>query len=62
MNLTTLALLVLVRTALGWALTLEVEGRWPWQEKKEAVREPWPASIAAEVVERIDSPLVCLTQ
>lgn len=40
MNLATLALLVLVRTALGWALTLEVEGRWPWQEKKEAVREP----------------------
>ena len=39
MNLATLALLVLVRTALGWALTLEVEGRWPWQERKETVRE-----------------------
>lgn len=39
MNLATLALLVLVRTALGWALTLEVEGRWPWQERKETVQE-----------------------
>jgi uncharacterized membrane protein len=39
MNLATLALLVLVRTALGWALTLEVEGRWPWQERKETVPE-----------------------
>lgn len=42
LNLAALALLVLVRTALGWALTLEVEGRWPWQEKKETGREPQP--------------------
>jgi uncharacterized membrane protein len=26
-----LAGLVLVRTFLGWALVLEIEGRWPWQ-------------------------------
>lgn len=33
-NLATLALLVLVRTALGWTITLEVEGRWPWQARE----------------------------
>ena len=26
-----LALLVLVRTFLGWSLTVETEGHWPWQ-------------------------------
>ncbi len=26
-----LALLVVVRTFLNWALELELEGRWPWQ-------------------------------
>ena len=26
-----LALLVLVRTFLSWALVVEIEGRWPWQ-------------------------------
>ena len=26
-----LGLLVLIRTFLSWSLTLEVEGRWPWQ-------------------------------
>ncbi len=35
MNLATLAGLVLVRTFLGWTLTVEVEGRWPWQKTKE---------------------------
>jgi uncharacterized membrane protein len=33
-----LAGLVLVRTFLSWTLTLEIEGRWPWQ------REPALAS------------------
>jgi len=33
-NLALLAGLVLVRTALGWTLTVEVEGRWPWQKGK----------------------------
>jgi uncharacterized membrane protein len=28
-----LALLVLVRTFLSWALEVEIEGRWPWQPK-----------------------------
>ena len=30
-SLTTLGLLVLLRTIVSWTLTLEVEGRWPWQ-------------------------------
>lgn len=30
-----LALLVLIRTFLSWTLTLESEGRWPWQPETE---------------------------
>ena len=30
-SLGALAFLVLLRTAVSWTLTLEVEGRWPWQ-------------------------------
>ena len=33
-NLAILAGLVLVRTFLGWTLTVEVEGRWPWQKRE----------------------------
>jgi uncharacterized membrane protein len=36
-NLAMLAGLVVVRTALGWTLTVEVEGRWPWQQTNESV-------------------------
>ncbi len=36
LNIATLASLVLVRTFLGWTLTVEVEGRWPWQKREEA--------------------------
>ena len=36
--ITVLALLVLVRTFLGWTVTLEVEGRWPWQAERETER------------------------
>jgi len=35
-NLALLAGLVLVRTALGWTLTVELEHRWPWQPAKES--------------------------
>lgn len=28
-----LGLLVLIRTFLSWALVVEIEGRWPWQQK-----------------------------
>jgi uncharacterized membrane protein len=31
-----LGLLVLIRTFLSWALTVEIEGRWPWQSRPEA--------------------------
>lgn len=33
-NAVVLALLVLIRTFLSWALVLEVEERWPWQPKR----------------------------
>lgn len=28
-----LSILVLVRTFLGWSLTVEIEHRWPWQRR-----------------------------
>lgn len=31
MSVATLAGIVAIRTFLSWALTLELEGRWPWQ-------------------------------
>ena len=30
-----LGLLVLIRTFLSWALVVEIEGRWPWQPKRD---------------------------
>ena len=30
-----LGLLVLVRTFLSWALVVEIEGRWPWQPRRD---------------------------
>ena len=30
-NVAALGALVLVRTFLGWSITVEIEGRWPWQ-------------------------------
>lgn len=35
-NLALLGGLVAVRTFLGWTLTVEVEGRWPWQKAQES--------------------------
>jgi len=35
MSLAILASLVMVRTFLGWTITVEIEGRWPWQGKNE---------------------------
>jgi uncharacterized membrane protein len=32
-NVVVLGLLVLVRTFLSWSLVVEIEGRWPWQER-----------------------------
>lgn len=30
-NVALLGLLVVIRTFLSWSLTVEIEGRWPWQ-------------------------------
>ena len=32
-NVTSLGILVLIRTFLNWSLTVEVEGSWPWRQK-----------------------------
>jgi len=37
-NVAVLGLLVLVRTFLSWSLTVEIEGRWPWQARTPAPR------------------------
>ena len=34
-SLAFLAAIVVVRTAVSWTLTLEAEGRWPWQAPAE---------------------------
>src|SRR5262245_33397854 len=36
-NVTVLGLLVVIRTFLGWSLTVEIEGRWPWQARPKAM-------------------------
>lgn len=33
-SILSLALLVLIRTFLSWALKVEIEDRWPWQPKQ----------------------------
>lgn len=38
LNIATLGALVVVRTFLGWTLTLEVEGHWPWQGRRAEAR------------------------
>jgi uncharacterized membrane protein len=35
-NIELLGALVVVRTFLGWSIVVELEGRWPWQKKKES--------------------------
>jgi uncharacterized membrane protein len=30
-NISVLGLLVVVRTVLSWSMSVEIEGRWPWQ-------------------------------
>ena len=39
-NLMLLSGLVVVRTFLGWTLSVEIEGHWPWQMAKDSVPEP----------------------
>jgi uncharacterized membrane protein len=38
-NVAVLGLLVLVRTFLAWTLSVEIEGRWPWQPRPRPPRE-----------------------
>lgn len=38
-NVAALGLLVIVRTFLSWSLTVEIEGRWPWQARVAESRE-----------------------
>lgn len=42
-NVLMLGLLVTIRTFLSWSLTLEIEGRWPWQAER-----PEPATEGVE--------------
>ena len=37
-SLAFLATIVILRTAVSWTLTLETEGRWPWQAPQEDQR------------------------
>lgn len=32
-NVAMLGLLVIIRTFLSWSLSVEIEGRWPWQSR-----------------------------
>ncbi len=34
-SVTVLGVLIVIRTFLSWSLILEMEGRWPWQGKRE---------------------------
>ena len=44
-DIAVLGLLVLVRTFLGWALMVELEGRWPWQRAQPAT-QPAPTDAS----------------
>lgn len=37
-----LAAIVAIRTFLSWSLTLEIDGRWPWQRERDADALPEP--------------------
>jgi len=51
-NVAVLGLLVLVRTFLSWSLTVEIEGRWPWQRKRDT-----PSHDPARAVEIAETRL-----
>jgi len=48
LSLGPLAGLVLVRTFLSWTLSLEIEGRWPWQGEPSLARDQRTGSIERE--------------
>jgi uncharacterized membrane protein len=37
-NMGLLAIMVAIRTALGWSMVLEMYGCWPWQKKKQPLK------------------------
>ena len=39
-SISALGALIVVRTALSWTVTLEVEGRWPWQPERKEREQP----------------------
>lgn len=45
LNIALLGALVVVRTAIGWTLTVEMEGRWPWQGAKTPLPGPEEESM-----------------
>jgi uncharacterized membrane protein len=47
LNIGTLGALVVVRTFLGWTLTLEVEGHWPWQPAPPKQQDAPPGPTAS---------------
>jgi len=47
-NLTVLAVIVVIRTFLSWALGLEVSGRWPWQRAQDMGQHPGGAGSASD--------------
>lgn len=49
-SVTVLALIVVIRTFLSWSLTLELEGRWPWQ------REARPNDSSTHALARESQP------
>lgn len=38
-NFASLGVLVIVRTFLSWSIVVEIEGRWPWQERISAAEK-----------------------
>ena len=48
LSLGLLAGLVLVRTFLSWTLSLEIEGRWPWQREPSLACDQRTGSIERE--------------
>ncbi len=45
-NVAVLGLLVVIRTFLSWSLTVEIEGRWPWQTRVGTAKSDLPISNA----------------
>jgi len=48
LNVAMLGALVVVRTFLGWTLTVEVEGHWPWQKESAGAAEAEGTGAPAE--------------